>query len=154
MSENLPITWDDKVNNAELLAFLAQYGNKEYLTAEEINQLRDAINELDQRESTFTNPFLQLFLIDKGSQNGIPNTLSTLQVGDVVRGFAAADVYWKAAYYLGGDPNNIANYKPMESSISVPVIIAVPAPIPIDPPPPGTPNYSSNYSPIHYKIYN
>ena len=46
MSDNLPILWENKVNNPELLAFLQQYGSAEYLTAEEINQLRDAVNEL------------------------------------------------------------------------------------------------------------
>ena len=46
MSNNLPILWVNKVNNPELLAFLEQYGSAEYLTAEEINQMRDAVNEL------------------------------------------------------------------------------------------------------------
>jgi hypothetical protein len=46
MSTNLPIEWNDKVNNPELLAYLAQYGSTEYLTAVEINQIRDATNEL------------------------------------------------------------------------------------------------------------
>jgi hypothetical protein len=45
MSLNLPITWKDKVNSPELLAFLSQYGEENYLTAEEINLIRDAINE-------------------------------------------------------------------------------------------------------------
>jgi hypothetical protein len=46
MSTNLPIAWEDKVNSPELLAFLQQYGPETYLTAEEINQIRDAINEI------------------------------------------------------------------------------------------------------------
>jgi hypothetical protein len=45
---NLPINWQDKVNSPELLAYLQQFGEKSYLSAEEINQLRDAINELGQ----------------------------------------------------------------------------------------------------------
>jgi hypothetical protein len=36
------------VNNAELLAFLA--GQEEYLTAAEINQLRNGVNELYENE--------------------------------------------------------------------------------------------------------
>jgi hypothetical protein len=46
MSEFLPIEWEDKVNSPELLAFLQQFGNEHYLSAEEINQLRDALNEI------------------------------------------------------------------------------------------------------------
>ena len=46
MSNNLPLEWEDKVNNPELLAFLSQYGSTEYLAAAEINQMRDAVNEL------------------------------------------------------------------------------------------------------------
>jgi hypothetical protein len=42
---NLPITWQDKVNSPELVAFLQQYGEEMYLSAEEINLIRDAINE-------------------------------------------------------------------------------------------------------------
>jgi hypothetical protein len=45
MSDNL-LNGKTKENNPELLAFLQQYGTKEYLTAEEINQLRDGLNEL------------------------------------------------------------------------------------------------------------
>ena len=43
---NLPITFEDKENSPELLAFLSHYGETKYLKAEEINQFRDAINEL------------------------------------------------------------------------------------------------------------
>lgn len=46
MSTNLPITFEDKINSAELLAYIQQFGEHTYLTAEEINQIRDAINEL------------------------------------------------------------------------------------------------------------
>ncbi|MDR6844494.1 hypothetical protein [Flavobacterium granuli] len=46
MSSNLPVNWLDKVNSPELLAFLQQYGEETYLSAEEINQIRDALNEL------------------------------------------------------------------------------------------------------------
>lgn len=60
MSDNLPILWKDKINNPELLAFLQQYGSAEYLTAEEINQLRDAVNELFQINSTANNKTVSL----------------------------------------------------------------------------------------------
>lgn len=42
----LPIAWDNKVDSSELLAFLQQYGSIHYLSAAEINLVRDAINEL------------------------------------------------------------------------------------------------------------
>lgn len=40
------INWKDKKNSPELLAFLAQYGNEFYLSAEEVNELKDKINLL------------------------------------------------------------------------------------------------------------
>jgi hypothetical protein len=46
MSANLPILWEDKVNSPELEAYLKQFGKNGYMTAEEINQLRDAVNEM------------------------------------------------------------------------------------------------------------
>ena len=64
MSDNLPILWENKVNNPELLAFLEQYGSAEYLTAEEINQLRDAVNELFYKvtqSKIYENGQLQVF---------------------------------------------------------------------------------------------
>lgn len=41
-----PINWQDKVNSPQLLAFLQQFGEQSYLSAEEINQIRDALNYL------------------------------------------------------------------------------------------------------------
>lgn len=64
MSDNLPILWENKVNNPELLAFLEQYGSAEYLTAEEINQMRDAVNELFYKvtqSKIYENNDLQIF---------------------------------------------------------------------------------------------
>lgn len=46
---NLPIEFEDKENSPELLAFLEQYGPTKYLSAEEINKIRDCINELADR---------------------------------------------------------------------------------------------------------
>lgn len=54
MSENLPILWDDKEDSPELKAYLEQFSNKYYFTAAEINQLRDAVNEMAViQQSTF-----------------------------------------------------------------------------------------------------
>lgn len=52
MADNLPILWEDKENSPELEAFLAQFGDKYCLNAQEINQLRDAVNELNLRSGT------------------------------------------------------------------------------------------------------
>lgn len=46
MAVTLPLTWADKINNPELLAALEQFGENQYLTAQEINTIRDAINYL------------------------------------------------------------------------------------------------------------
>lgn len=46
MSANLPILWADKEDSPELKAYLEQFSNKYYFTAAEINQLRDAVNEM------------------------------------------------------------------------------------------------------------
>jgi hypothetical protein len=54
MSENLPILWEDKINSPELKAYLKQFGKNGYMTAEEVNQLRDAVNEMSLiQKSTF-----------------------------------------------------------------------------------------------------
>jgi len=54
MSENLPILWEDKINSPELKAYLKQFGKNGYMTAEEVNQLRDAVNEMSViQKSTF-----------------------------------------------------------------------------------------------------
>jgi hypothetical protein len=46
MSANLPLTWADKKNSPLLADFIAKYGAQFCMTAEEINQLRDAVNEM------------------------------------------------------------------------------------------------------------
>ncbi|MQP63370.1 hypothetical protein GFJ99_11755 [Flavobacterium sp. LMO6] len=46
---NLPIQFTDKVNSAELLAIMQQFGEHTYVDAELINKLRDALNELHAR---------------------------------------------------------------------------------------------------------
>ena len=51
MSVSFPIAWADKQNNPELLAALEAYGEENYLKAEEINLIRDAINYLYDNSS-------------------------------------------------------------------------------------------------------
>jgi hypothetical protein len=38
--------------------------------------------------------------------------LTTLQIGDIVHGFADATTVWSRARYNGGDPEDRANYTP------------------------------------------
>jgi hypothetical protein len=87
MSNNLPLEWDDKKNNPELLAFLQQYGAKEYLSAEEINQMRNAVNELFYKvlkSKIYENGDLQIFR----KPGTIPNlNNSEPNVGDWCIGF-------------------------------------------------------------------
>ena len=73
--EHLPIIWEDKVNSPELLAFLQQYGEKHYLSAEEINKIRDAINELFD---TVTDTPTDLSLKEDKSNKGIANGYAPL----------------------------------------------------------------------------
>ncbi|MGB4984865.1 MAG: hypothetical protein WBO70_03710, partial [Erysipelotrichaceae bacterium] len=54
MSANLPIEWADKKNSPLLADFIAKYGAEYCMTAEEINQLRNAVNEMAViQQSTF-----------------------------------------------------------------------------------------------------
>lgn len=46
MSSNLPLQWADKKNSPLLADFIVKYGAEYCMTAEEINQLRDATNEM------------------------------------------------------------------------------------------------------------
>lgn len=46
---NLPIDWENKVDSPELVAWLQQFGLGRYINAAQINQLRDALNELHAR---------------------------------------------------------------------------------------------------------
>ncbi|WP_278035877.1 hypothetical protein [Flavobacterium nitratireducens] len=151
------IDWANKVNDPELAAFLQQYGTVHYLSAEEINELRDFVNMLSENKmdkTSLINPFLNLVIIDKGHQNGIPNIGTELEPGDVARGFFDKDTYWYAAYYLGGDPALITSWQPVQSAVSSADIPDIPNPNPpVEPPPVGTRNYSDNYSSLHYKIF-
>ncbi|OYX86786.1 MAG: hypothetical protein B7Y83_00160 [Flavobacteriales bacterium 32-34-25] len=53
-SKNLPLIWPNKKNSPELEAFLKQYGTEFCMSAEEINQLRDSVNEMAViQQSTF-----------------------------------------------------------------------------------------------------
>lgn len=108
MSNNLPIEWEDKVNNAELLAFLEQYGSKEYLAAVEINQLRDGLNELYYKvfgSKIYENGSLQIFrkpgtIVDPSSR--VPNP------GDWCIGFV--EQQFINATYLGGNLLLLTSY--------------------------------------------
>jgi len=70
MSEILPIEWEDKKNSPELLAFLQQFGNEYYLSAEEINELRDKLN----------------FIIENSQQ--------TSNLDDVLEGYLVSNVFY------------------------------------------------------------
>lgn len=42
----LPLNWPDKVDSPELLAWLQQFGLEKYIDSNQINSIRDALNEL------------------------------------------------------------------------------------------------------------
>jgi hypothetical protein len=52
MISNLPLTWNNKKNSPLLADFIAKYGAEYCMTAEEINQLRDAVNEMGEIQKT------------------------------------------------------------------------------------------------------
>lgn len=52
MSSNLPLQWADKKNSPLLADFIAKHGAEYCMTAEEINQLRDATNEMAEIQKT------------------------------------------------------------------------------------------------------
>lgn len=88
------------------------------LSANETNNIKDKLNEIIELSNPVLNPiaYLELRLKFKGIVGGVPNTLPTLQVGDVVHGFKENGFLWDDAYYLGGDVNDRENYTPIEVS--------------------------------------
>jgi len=81
------------------------------LSAAEANGIKDKLNQLVTRVNAIdVTAYFDLDLIAKGSQEGVPNVADSLEIGDIVRGFAEEGVYWEAAEYLGGDPANRDNY--------------------------------------------
>ena len=52
MSSILPITWNDKKNSPLLADFIAKHGPEFCMTAEEINQLKNAVNEMAAIQKT------------------------------------------------------------------------------------------------------
>jgi len=85
------------------------------LSANEANGIKDKINEIIEATNPIVSPiaFLELRLKFKGEIGGVPNTLSTLQAGDVVHGFKEIDFLWDNAYYNGGDISDRDNYTPI-----------------------------------------
>lgn len=55
MAISFPISWTEKVNSPELLAALQQFGEKYYLSAEEINVIFTALNDINNRLSPLSN---------------------------------------------------------------------------------------------------
>jgi hypothetical protein len=78
------ITFIDKVNNPELLAILQQYGDNEYLTAEQINAMRDAINFLNNNKFDKPNGTNGQYVRGDGSLAAFPSLLPALTAGSVL----------------------------------------------------------------------
>lgn len=135
MSANLPILWNDKKNSKELEAFLAQYGPEYCFSAEEINQLRDAVNEMGVIQNYIkSNESLSLAKRKNDVLHGILDqytgeemTLSKVTGTPVVDGiiyFQLEDEYFKRNYtdinplWFGAKGNGVAND-------SVPLLAAI-----------------------------
>ena len=83
------------------------------LSANETNGIKDKINEIVEIVNTITPilyPELRLLFKAEG------NTLTGLQVGDIVHGFADASTVWSKARYEGGDVNDRDNYTPLDGT--------------------------------------
>lgn len=91
------LTWEDKINNPELLAFLEQYGETEYLTAVEINLVRDAINFLNAKSLP----------VKSGGKlriaKGYGNTSKDDEVGDLFMGWMSPTEFRLLMRWNGGD---------------------------------------------------
>jgi hypothetical protein len=93
------------------------------LSANETNNIREKLNELADAVNPFGPiQYLELRLKFKGTGN----TADTLQVGDIVHGFADADTIWNNAIYEGGDVNDRNNYTPLFDQAPEPISIAAP----------------------------
>lgn len=52
MADNIfPINWGNKINSPDLLAYFQQFGDEHFITAEQINQVTEALNSLNTRVS-------------------------------------------------------------------------------------------------------
>lgn len=96
------------------------------LSANEANGIKDKLNEIiTVGQNNFTNiAYLELRLKFKGVVGGVPNELPTLQVGDIVHGFADATTIWANARYEGGDVTNRANYTPIYDPKPSPILFS------------------------------
>jgi hypothetical protein len=63
--------------------------------------------------------YLELRVIEKGVINGVPNVLSTLEVGDTVQGRKDEFTVWTSAIYNGGDPTDRDNYTTLVETMFV-----------------------------------
>lgn len=94
------------------------------LSANETNNIRAKLNELADAVNPLSPiQFLELRLKFKGDGN----TADTLQIGDIVHGFADANTIWTNARYEGGDVNDRANYTPIYDVPPDPVLITATA---------------------------
>ncbi len=92
------------------------------LSAHETNGIRDKINELVDFSNGGGAPVVYPDLRILFKADG--NLLSTLQIGDIVHGFADAATVWTKARYNGGDATDRANYTPNYGEILPVSIVA------------------------------
>lgn len=80
MSIQFPISWEDKTNSPQLLAFFQQFGHKSYLSAEEINLIRDALNYLHSNNNSSGNNQNLDQVLETGGVSEKPATVGDLKV--------------------------------------------------------------------------
>jgi hypothetical protein len=81
----LPLTFEDKVDSPELVAWLATFGAEKKLTAAEINLIRDAINELKQSFDDIDFPDTSSFATTTQLTDGLATKAPTIHTHTIAQ---------------------------------------------------------------------
>lgn len=129
MTENLLLNWEDKINSPDLEAFLAQFGAQYYLSAEEINAIRDKINYLNNKPPGLSDGLVSLgeiikdgndftFLVDVAkwrysgvlisNSNEFQITIEPANDGFYRRDFVGGDQYGNLHLFVGEENDEVA----------------------------------------------
>ncbi len=129
MTENLLLNWEDKINSPDLEAFLSQFGAQYYLSAGEINAIRDKINYLNNKPPGLSDGLVSLgeiirdgndftFNIDvaKWRYSGVlisninqfQTTIEPANDGFYRRDFVGGDQYGNLLLFVGEENDEVA----------------------------------------------
>jgi hypothetical protein len=113
---SLPLTWADKINSPLLADFIAKHGAEYCMTAEEINEMRDVINEIGTFFS-FTIPSISALIPAFGTfkwvMRGTDHAGTVPIAGDIFAGMISATEFSSCMIWNGIgalDNTNLANF--------------------------------------------